>query len=341
MVSPVDTELKELIYAASVLNEDSDRLDAVDALKKQRLTRVAAQMLCDFLGVHEHPAIRTVVAQVLGYHHACVHFPEIYAEILRRSQQERDPLALQALVYALRNTEGVFVFLDHAIEAVAIEAVMGVPVTDEGLRALLGGILRDVSGRVARAMCTHLARFDGITESVVACLMAESEPIRDFDQRALLLFDVVPHAPLFDALTDVSGDLERTYQSIWPGIWRREQQRRLLGVFVASVVARGASGALIQLLAERVGLDAHFYNRYIRFVRSLVSRFCAADAQELVVACRRIGAQADRESLSRLSELLVCLAGGEADVTVLVQDTLRHWEQYLPGIQVKAFHASR
>ena len=49
-----------------------------------------------------------------------------------------------------------------------------------------------------------------------------------FDIRVQRIFAQLDQAILFEALVDVRGELERTYQQIWPGIWRRERQRRLL-----------------------------------------------------------------------------------------------------------------
>jgi len=341
MISAKDNAFKAQVYNASELNDQATRLDAIACLKDMRLDRKTAHTLCDFLDIKEHPAVRTIAAQVLGYHFASVHWGEIRAEILRRSQKEADPLALRALVYALRDTDSVLSFFDHKREDVALEAVMGIPDLDVGLQALLEGIVRHDSDVVVRAMCMQLANFDDFTKSAVACLMAVSDLGGNFGERTLLLFKMVPQAPLLDALTDVSGEIERTYQTIWPGIWQREQQRRLLGLYVQSVAQHGASLALIDMLAERIGHDAEFYNQHLRFVRSLLAQLSFEDAQKLIVACQIVGKRAKRESLSRLSEVLVSLAGGVSGIACQVQETLGRWEHHLPGVRMKAFHVSR
>ena len=205
------------------------------------------------------------------------------------------------------------------------------------------GFFRGVSDRVAQAMCVQMSKFESPEGRVVACLMAVEEGhfSGQFDQRVLLVFRGLIQATLLDALTDVSGEIERTYQTIWPGIWRREQQRRLLGLFVQSVHGEGASPGLVQVLADRIGHDGAFYTRYVRFVRSLLLGLSVEDAQVLIAACKKVGVNANRDSLSRLAETLVILVRGRPDVGSEVHDLLGVWEQYLPGIQMQAFHAGR
>jgi hypothetical protein len=335
--------LDALVHQASELNDEVGRLKAISELKALRLDRAGAHLLCDLLRSDTHPAVRTLAAQGLGYHRAALRFSEVEAELLRRADRESDPLTLRALVFALRDTHGILRFFSFNQENVVIEAVAGTPHDDVGLQALLGGIFGGVPDRVAQAMCVQMSKFESSEGGVVACLMAVDavETAMQFEQRVLLAFRMLVQATLLDALTDVSGEIERTYQTIWPGIWRREQQRRLLEMFVQSVHTEGASKGLVQMLCERIGHDGAFYTRYVRFVRSLLLGFNLEDAQALVVACERVGCDANRDCLSRLAEALVVLVRGRPDVASAVQGLLGVWEQHLPGIQMQAFHASR
>ena len=340
-VSTNENTLVALIYQASELNNGATRLDAVKCLKELSVTREMAHELCDLLVAHEHPAVRTAVAQVLGCHRVCARFGEVKAELLRRAQNEADLLGLQGLFFALRNTDGVLAFFAHECDDVCIEAVIGVPVVDLGLQALLDGVVGKTTDAVAWAMCEQLSRFSDITPNLVACLMAKVKLYDNFDERALLLFKKVPQVELLDALTDVSGEIERTYQTIWPGIWRREQQKRLLAVFVALIAQMGASKALVEMLVQRVSQDAEFYGRYLRFVRTLIAELEYDDAVSLVDLCAVVGEKSDRECLSRLAEVLVEVAGRVPKVADRVLDTLGRWEVHLPGVRLKAFHARR
>lgn len=335
--------LGALLHQASELNDQAERLEAICELKALRLDRAGAHLLCDRLGSDTHPAVRTLAAQVLGYHRAALRFCEVEAELLRCANCETDPLTLRALVFALRDAHGILNFFSFSQEDVVIEAVAGTPLDDGGLQALLEGIFGGVSDAVAQGMCAQMSKFENPEGSVVACLMAldDAHVAAQFDQRVLLVFRMLAQATLLDALTDVSGEIERTYQTIWPGIWRREQQRRLLGLFVQSLHTEGASPEFVQMLCERIGHDGAFYTRYVRFVRSLLLAFNLEDALALVAACERIGRDASRDCLSRLAEALVVLVRGRADVASVVQDLLGVWEQHLPGIQMQAFHASR
>ena len=60
--------LRELIYDASELNASAARLTAVSELKKSVPDRETARELFDHLKKDLHPAERTIVAQVLGFH---------------------------------------------------------------------------------------------------------------------------------------------------------------------------------------------------------------------------------------------------------------------------------
>lgn len=335
----VNLSLDSLIQQASELTPGEVRLWAIRALKEMRIGQADAHDLCQFLSREQHPAVRTMAAQVLGYHDAAGRYAEVKAEVMRRAAGERDPLALKAMVFALRHTEGTLGYLTHDRADVALEAALGLVRDERGLQALLKALFGAVMPETSGAMCRLLSDWEGATGNVVAFLMtSEKTPVAD---RVSGVFAALPRVALLGALTDVSGEIERTYKTIWPGIWRRERQRILLDMFVQVVRENGAGEDLIGALVGRIGDAEVFYDRYIRFIRALLHALNEPDARAFVAGCEALGKKARREALGRLSEVLIELLRAVPSLAGEIQRVLGQWEAQLPGIRAKAFHAGR
>jgi len=332
--------LRELIYDASELNAGAARLTAVSELKKSVPDRETPRELFDHLKMDLHPAERTTVAQVLGFHGSAIRFPEVAAALLERARQEEDVIALRAMMFALRGCDGVTQFLNHRDGGVVLEAVVSAPAKTQSLQALLHAGFKGMSDFCFEALCGRLPEFKDIVSHVVAFLMTAEfrEAGKLFDIRVQRVFAELDQAILFEALVDVRGELERTYQKIWPGIWRRERQRRLLEQFVNMLGTHEVDGRLIEVVLSRVVIDEQTYADYVRIVRTLLGVLSTKAALSWIKACKKLGENADRTLLSRLAEALV---RGAPLIVEEAQAVLAIWEPQLPGVRMKAFHAAR
>jgi hypothetical protein len=335
--------LREQIHAASELNASASRLLAVAELKASALDREVARELCDYLQDDLHPAERTTVAQVLGFHKSATRFSEVGAALHAQAELEDDVIALRALVFALQGCEAVTQFLTHRDEGVVLEAVVNAPANTQSLQALLHVAFEGLQNRPFEALCGRLADFEDIVPHVVAFLMTAEfrEGGGRFDDRVRHVFSELPQPLLFEALVDVRGDLERTYKQIWPGIWRRERQRRLLEQFVEMLANHEVDSQLIEVVLSRVVADEQSYGDYVRIVRGLLGVFNTKAALTWIAACKRLGEKADRTLLSRLAETLVTLVRSAPLIVDEAQAVLALWEPQLPGVRMKAFHAAR
>ena len=336
--------LLEQINAASERNNQESRLEAVANFKARGLDRETARELCEYLQGDLHPAERTVVAQVLGYHKAAVRFPEVGAALHAQAERESDVIALRALVFALQGCDVITQFLSARDVRVVLEAVIQAPTNTISLQALLQSAFNGgLPNRPFGALCCRLNAFDDIVPHVVAFLMtAEFKDVGlGFDERVLQIFAVLPQVILFESLIDVRGELERTYKTIWPGIWRRERQRRLLEQFVEMVARRGSDVALVESVLHRVVGDEQSYGHYVRFVRALLGVLNTKMALAWIAACDTLGKKADRALLSRLAETLITLVKTSPLIIDEAQAVLGKWESQLPGVRMKAFHAAR
>ncbi|MBT5831678.1 MAG: hypothetical protein HOH77_15940 [Candidatus Latescibacteria bacterium] len=335
--------LREQIYQASELNSSNTRLTAVAALKDRMMDRDTALELCDYLRADLHPAERTTVAQVLGFHKAAVRFSYLGAVLHAQAKQETDPIALRALIFALRDFDAVIDLLEHRAEGVAREVVLYAPANTQSLQPFLKASFNGLADRTFEAFCCRLSEFEDIESHVLAFLMtAEFREVgQKFDARVRQVFAEVDQAILFEVLIDVRGELERTYKTIWPGIWQRERQRRLLEQFVQMVGESGVDDALIERVFLRVVSDEKSYGDYVRFVRALLGVLNTKAALAWITACDRLGQKADRALLSRLAETLVTLVKNAPLIVDEAQAVLGKWESQLPGVRMKAFHAAR
>jgi len=335
--------LREQIHAASERNRDESRLAAVSSFKARVLDRETARELCEYLQGDLYPAERTVVAQVLGYHKGAVRFPEVGAALHAQAERESDVIALRALVFALQGCDAVTQFLNNRDVGVVLEAVIGAPAHTISLQALLLSAFNGLPNRPFEALCCRLMAFEDIVPHVVAFLMtAEFKDVgKVFDERVRQIFAMLPQLALFESLIDVRGELERTYKTIWPGIWRRERQRRLLEQFVETIAGQGAGVALIDGVLNRVVVDEQSYGHYVRFVRAFLGVLNTKMALAWISACDLLGEKADRARLSRLAETLVTLVKASPLIIDEAQAVLGKWEAQLPGVRMKAFHAAR
>jgi hypothetical protein len=335
--------LREQIYAASERNGDVSRLAAISAFKARALDRETARDLCDCLQGDLSPAERTVVAQILGYHKVAVRFPEVGTALYALAERENDIIALRALVFALQGCDVVTHFLSARNVGVVLEAVIGAPVHTLSLQALLFSAFNGLPNRPFEALCGRLLAFENIVPHVVAFLMtAEFKDVgQAFDERVRQIFAVLPKGTLFESLIDVRGELERTYKTIWPGIWRRERQRRLLEQFVEMIAEKGADDVLIDGIFNRVMSDEQSYGHYVRFVRAFLGVLNTKMALAWIATCDVWGEKADRALLSRLAETLITLVRTSPLIIDEAQAVLGKWEPQLPGVRMKAFHATR
>ena len=335
--------LREQIYTASERNDTASRLQAVSDLKLCAINRETARELCEYLRGDLHPAERTTVAQVLGYHKSAVRFPEVGAALHDWAKREEDVIALRALVFALQGCDAVVDFFHHRDAGVVLEAVVNAPANTLCLQALLQAGFDGLPERPFGALCNRLAEFDDIVSHVIAFLMTHEfqEVGAVFDQRVRQIFARLPQDILFDGLVDVRGELERTYNTIWPGIWRRERQRRLLEQFVQTVGENGVEAALVTEVLNRVVAQEQSYEHYVRFVRALLGVLNTKSALAWITECEQLGKKADRALLSRLAETLVTLVGCSPLIVEEAQAVLAKWEPQLPGVRMKAFHAAR
>lgn len=335
--------LREQIYAASERNATASRLQAVVALKTCVVDRELARELCEYLQGDLHPAERTTVAQILGYHKSAARFPEVAAVLHDRAKREEDVIALRGLVFALQGCDVVAEFLANGDDGVVLEAVVNAPANTLCLQALLKASFDGLGERPFVALCCRLPEFENIVSHVVAFLMtAEFRTVDEtFDTRVRQIFVQLPQDGLFDTLVDVRGELERTYKTIWPGIWRRERQRRLLEQFVQAVGENGVEGALVTEVLNRVVANEQSYEHYVRFVRALLGVLNTKLALDWIATCEQLGQKADRALLSRLAETLVTLVGCSPLIVEEAQAVLAKWEPQLPGVRMKAFHAAR
>lgn len=335
--------LREQIQQASELNSTHTRLQAVAALKERILDREMALELCDFLRADLHPAERTTVAQVLGFHKAAVRFSDLGAVIHARTKEESDPIALRALLFALRGSDALVDFLDHEGEGVAHEVVLHLPANTQSLQAVLQASFNNLSDQSFEAFCCRLIAFEDIEAHVLAFLMTAEfgEAGHTFDARIKQIFTGLRQEVLFEALIDVGGELERTYKTIWPGIWRRERQRWLLEQFVEAVGEMGVNNLLIETVLNRVVADDQAYGDHVRFVRVLLGALNTKSALAWIAWCDKLGQKAERALLSRLAETLISLVKSAPLVIDEAQAVLGKWEPQLPGVRMKAFHATR
>jgi hypothetical protein len=335
--------LRDQIHAASERNTSGARLEAVAVLKAQVPTRNTVLELCELIRSDLHPAERAAVAQVLGFHRCCTRFPDVGALICEYAQEEKDPMALRAMIFALRGCEGVTKFVNHRGEGVALEVVLNSPTDTASLQVLLQAAFGALPETAFDVFCGRLKGFANTAPHLVALLMTlEWSGIGEFvKQRVRRAFGELSQEVLFEALIDVRGEIERTYKSIWPGIWRRESQRHLLEHFLEMLGSKGVDRVLIDTVLKGVVADEGRYGDYVRFVRSLVGVLNTRAALDWIAACDRMGEKADRALLSRLAETLVCLVGNAPLVAAETQAVLAKWEHQLPGVRMKAFHAAR
>lgn len=335
--------LREQIKEASELNRRVTRLQAVQLLKEWKFTQAFALELCTLFQEGLHPAERTVIAQVLGYHQAAKRLPEVAAILHNFAQKEDDGIALRALVFALQGSDIVTQFVGHRDPRVALEAIIQAPATTPNLEALLKAVFSGLPTRSVDAFCLRLTEFDDIVPHIVAFLMTAE--FRDagssFDGIVSAVFGSLPQADLCVALVDVRGELERTYKTIWPGIWRRERQRRLLELFLEVVGRGGVEEETVLVVLNRIVTDETTYENYVRFVRSFLAVLNTKSALIWIASCQTLAQKKDRDQLSRLAETLVSLVKSSPLIAEEALALLSEWEPQLPGVRMKAFHATR
>jgi len=312
-------------------------------LKAMRLGQADAQCLCDYLAHRVHPAERVSAAQILGFHGATARYPEVRVAVMRWAEKEDDPIALRAMVFALRNTEGVLRYLMHERLEIVLESVVGIPADAAAHRALIAALFACGSECVARGMCLQISRWETAVPEVIAFLMTAEFATGGtrFDDRVRMIFGVLSQLPLLDCLLDQSGEIQRNYNDIWPGIWRRERQRHLWDLFAQVVAQDGAADDLVVGMVKRVVEDEPFYLRYARHIRTLLK---ALDVDALMLfqrTCSDLGQTIDRAVLGRLAEMLIALVRAHPETGKSVQHILGEWEALLPGARLQAFHAMR
>lgn len=335
--------LHEQIREASELNGGATRLQAVQVLKQWKFTQAFALELCALFQEGLHPAERTVIAQVLGFHQAAKRLPEVAAILHDFAQKEEDGIALRALVFALRGSDLVTQFVGHRDPRVALEAIIQAPATTLNLEVLLKAAFSGLPTRCVDALCLRLTEFDDIVPHIVAFLMTAE--FRDagstFDGIVSALFSALPQADLCVALVDVRGELERTYKTIWSGIWRRERQRRLLELFLDVAGKGGVEEETVLVVLNRIVADETTYENYVRFVRSLLAVLNTKSALIWIASCKGVAQTKDRNQLSRLAETLISLVKSSPLIAEEALALLSEWEPQLPGVRMKAFHATR
>lgn len=335
--------LHEQIHLASELNTSGRRIEAVQALKDLAVGRDLAIELCDLIHHGDlHPSERATVMQVLGYHRVARKFADVCAILHEQAQKEKDLITLRACIFALQGCDCVTDFLVKRDVSVALEVAIYLPANTDSLQVVLQESFGGLAQRPFEVLCGRLNEFENIVPHVVSFLMtAEFKAVdKQFEERVCAIFGVLQQASLFEALADIQGEIERSYKTIWPGIWQRERQRKLLELFVKMVSEQGAQESLIDAVVQRVVAVEQSYERYVRFVRSLLSVLNTRCSLQWIAACESLGQKGDRALLSRLAETLIVLVKHSPLIVAEAQAVLGQWESQLPGVRMKAFHAA-
>jgi len=326
----------ELVRNASEAGPAVLRMQAVSELKRLPMRQRTAHVLCDYVKHAEHPAWRATAAQVLGFHGAVETFFEI-AEVLKTcASEERDPIVVKAITFALKDTEITYSLLRHGYPGVATEAVLSVPASEKGLQSLVRLYLKGAAPSVEVCVLRRLGEDPGMVGAVISCLMAEE---LDDDSRLLPLLRVFPQEVLFDCLICVDEEVTRTYDAIWSGIRRRERKRVLVGVLESRIEEEGVSSQLMDAILSCLLEEDENYEQVNRLMVSILGTLDMIRIRELVERAQLAWQNADQNQRSRLAELFVTLSKTTARVGPEVEEMLASWEAVLPGIQLRAFHA--
>ncbi len=333
--------LEALVRQASETEAGDERMAAVAELKAMRMCQQVAHVLCDCVRTGAHPAWRATAAGALGYHGAAAAFPELQEALLAHAREEPDLVVAKAIAFALRDTQEALALLDHGQVGVAAEAVLGVTLSEVGWTALMARFFDGVDGQVEALMLRRVQAGEEAVARVVSFLLTADFPEDrvGLTPRVFRLFGALPQPALFAALVGVEEEIRRTHKEIWPGIQRRGRKRALMEIFEDRVREDGASEALLEALLERTVEDEGFWDRYLRFVRSLLRTLDAEGTDVVMDRVERIAGEINREEIARLAEFLVALVQAVPATGLRVQKVLGRWEAILPGVQVKAFHA--
>ena len=332
--------LSELIPQASATEPDGHiRMEAVQALKAERLSRWDVQALCAALEREEHPAHRATAAQVLGYHRIPAAMPEIAGLLLELTRRERDPGVVRAIAFALRGREEVCALLSHPRPEVQEEAILGISPSGAPLKTLLEFFFRCRDGAQKARIAARLraAGPAALRETVEFLLNADLPEGAGLAADVEALLEHLPQEELFLLVASEEEEITRTHREIWSGIRRRERKRLLVEVH-RKLILEDPSPGLLALLLRRLRDEEPFHHRHVRFLRQVFGRVRPAHGPALMADFRKLGEQARGGALSRLAEILAVVAKALPDRQAETDALLRAWAQVAPEVGLRMYH---
>ena len=332
--------LLDLIKRASTSEADGrSRMEAVHTLKSAALTRWDVQALTAAVENEENPAYRAAAAQVLGYHMAHEMVRELEPVLMERVKREQDPGVLRALAFALRDRDGTRSLLSHRRPEVREEAMLGIPLSGDSLRALLDHFFQCRDGNdKARIAGRFRGAPIGVLGEIVDFLLSGDIPEGGgFAADVEVLLEPFPQEDIFQELAVREEEIRRTHREIWPGIRRRERRRALVEVS-RKLILDGPSPGLLEHLLRRLRDEESFYHENVRFLRQVFGGAKPEVLPGLMSSFRKLGEEARGGALIRLAEMLSVVFRALPSCREESEALLQAWAKLAPEVGLRLYH---
>ena len=335
-------ELISAVKAASESGETQGRLAAVEELKALSLRQRDTHTLTDMVASGTNPAWRTTAAQVLGYHGCAGRFTEVRQRLSEHVKKEPDLVVAKSIAFALAGTDGAWICLESQWPEVQAEAVAGIPLAHgrDWSRAL-EWYFRGLPEEAEQVFLVRSGEDRNIVGHAIEFLLTAEFPETTEDPvtRVAALFRVLDQGALFSALARPGGQISRTYREIWPGLVRRERGEVLAEILEEDVRTRGAQPSLVPAVIAGYLEDPDPRGGSARLARRLLAGLDEPACRRFVAECRAVSPSADDQALRGLSDLLAVLIRISPATAPDAEAVLAEWEERLPGMRLKAFHA--